>query len=281
MSPCTSRGITSTLVVVLALAAAARADPAPPPDPHETSPYHVEPVATGAVLAGVGALWTLPYFIASPTAPPPACDPCDANLLNAFDRSALGLHDARWRWAGNLLLVTPAASFLLLDVLDVGARRWRAWLTDFVVIVEAMVIDGAIEELFRRAVRRPRPYLYEPGVYPEDRRSAEASFSFYSGHTSAMFVMSVGLAYTWTLRHPGSRWRWLVWSGLLAVASVLPVARVLSGDHFPTDVIVGAVVGSSMGLFIPTLHRRRAPLPVALAPMYEGGAVGLSLTGRF
>ncbi|HXU72258.1 MAG TPA: phosphatase PAP2 family protein [Polyangia bacterium] len=33
-------------------------------------------------------------------------------------------------------------------------------------------------------MRRPRPCLYEPGLEPALRSGAEASFSFFSGHTS-------------------------------------------------------------------------------------------------
>ena len=46
----TSRRTAGPLAVAFVLAATtARADPTPPaPDPHETSPYHVDPIATGA-----------------------------------------------------------------------------------------------------------------------------------------------------------------------------------------------------------------------------------------
>jgi len=51
----------------------------------------------------------------------------------------------------------------------------------------------------------------------------------------------------------------------------------VAGDHFPTDVIVGAGVGTSFGFLVPALHDRG----VTVAPAYTADAWSLSLVGRF
>ncbi|MBP7433432.1 PA-phosphatase, partial [bacterium] len=33
------------------------------------------------------------------------------------------------------------------------------------------------------------------------------------------------------------------------------ILRITAGEHYPTDVIAGAVLGSLTGLFIPLLHK--------------------------
>jgi len=72
----------------------------------------------------------------------------------------------------------------------------------------------------------------------------------------------------------------------MAVASIEPILRVYSGDHFPTDVIVGAVAGSAVGLLFPALHRRLKSVPKIVTGMRLVPVVGpeqtvLSLVGRF
>ena len=62
------------------------------------------------------------------------------------------------------------------------------------------------------------------------------------------------------------------------VATSVAYERVASGDHFPTDVAVAAVMGTAIGIAVPWLHLRRGRTSVQLTPI---GARGLGLTGAF
>jgi membrane-associated phospholipid phosphatase len=239
------------------------------------------------VLGGV--LWGGTTVIGNTTAPPfcggTNTPPCDASQLNAFDRLAVGHSNQGARTAADIISFVPII-YLGVDMLDVKPRNWRTYLTDVWVVAEALAWNGAIQDIVRRAVRRPRPFLYTPGVYPTERDNAEAGFSFYSGHTSFAFALAVSASYTFTLRHPRSKWRWVVWPTLMAIASIEPVLRVYSGDHFPTDVIVGAVAGSAIGLLFPAIHRRPRSMPkvftgMRLVPVFTPESTVVSVVGRF
>jgi membrane-associated phospholipid phosphatase len=56
--------------------------------------------------------------------------------------------------------------------------------------------------------------------------------------------------------------------------------RVAAGRHFPTDVLVGALAGSAIGMVIPWAHARRTPVTVALAPHADGAFVTLTVAPR-
>jgi membrane-associated phospholipid phosphatase len=276
-------------LVLLALAiTAARPASADEPFGHDESPYNLRLDVDIAVLVAGGVLWAGTGLIGSVS--PPYCGgsntpPCNAGALNAFDRLAVGQSSRAARTAADAISFVPIA-YLALDMFDVGARHWKTYLTDLWVVAEALAWNGALQDIVRRATRRPRPFLYTPGVYPAERDGSDAGFSFYSGHTSFAFALAVSCSYTFTLRHPRSRWRWAVWPALMAIASIEPVLRVYSGDHFPTDVIVGALAGSAVGLFFPAVHRKLKSLPkvltqMRLAPTVTPDATLVSLVGRF
>ena len=258
------------------------------PFTHDESPYTLRlDVDIAAAVLG-GALWGGTNFIGNTalpycgTATTPACDP---NQVNAFDRLAIGHTSQSARTAANIISFIPTV-YVGIDMFDVGLRNWKTYLTDLWVVVEAMAWNGALQDIVRRAVRRPRPFLYTPGAYPDDRNASEATLSFYSGHTSFAFTLAVASSYTFTLRHPHSKWKWVVWPALMAVASIEPFLRVYSGDHFPTDVITGAVVGSACGLLFPALHRRLKSAPkvvtgMRLVPIVGPDQTVLAVAGRF
>jgi membrane-associated phospholipid phosphatase len=243
--------------------------------------YHVDPLVDGALVGGGATLWILPFLVVGNTIAGPRCDPCNPRDLNALDRRFVKYHNEGARTGAAAMWALPGL-LVLGDFLDVGPRRWRGWSSDLVVIAESLVWDGALQEVVRYAVRRPRPFMYAPGVRPKERVTPEATLSFYSGHTSSMFTVAVAFSLTYTLRHPDGVGRYIVWPVTLALAAVEPILRVASGDHFPTDVLVGALMGSAVGLLVPALHRvRRDAVRAWVVPATDGRRTTLSLIAGF
>ena len=86
----------------------------------------------------------------------------------------------------------------------------------------------------------------------------------------------MGMAYatTFSLRHPDSPYRPLIYGAVIAGGATTGLFRILAGKHFPTDVLVGAVAGTAVGITVPLLHRRRE-VSLAIAPG------GVSVLGTF
>lgn len=257
---------------------------APRPRPEQV--YNVSAEFDFPMIFGGTVLWVGPSLALGNIGQPPPCDPCDASKLNALDRKTIRYHHEWARLPANLIYILPGV-WGALDILDVGASKWRGWGSDLSVIAEALVIGGVIQQVTRHAVERPRPFMYTPGVYPADRGLPEANRSYFSGHTSSMFSLAASFAYTYQLRHPDSGWRFVVWPALLSAAGVQSGLRVASGDHFPSDVIIGALVGVSAGIMIPALHRRQettaAPVfrDAQLVPYADKERATLSLGASF
>lgn len=97
---------------------------------------------------------------------------------------------------------------------------------------------------------RIRPYMYFPN--PSQKGVEEGDFfrSWPSGHSTLVF-MSFGFLMAWYAnRHPHSKLRkpMLILSGLLSCSTM--VLRMLSGNHFLTDVLSGAALGFIIGFGI-------------------------------
>ncbi|HSG49953.1 MAG TPA: phosphatase PAP2 family protein, partial [Longimicrobiales bacterium] len=125
---------------------------------------------------------------------------------------------------------------------------------------------------------RTRPFTHNTSLTVDDRLGLangdpqDAYQSFFSGHAAAAFALATLMSTVYTDIHGRSTASDLLWASSLSVAGFTAYARVKAGMHYPSDVLVGAAVGSAIGLAVPWLHRagERAPVDVAAGP---GGVV--------
>jgi membrane-associated phospholipid phosphatase len=201
----------------------------------------------------------------------PKC-PCDRGDVPWFDRSALGRSSRGARLASQIAVSTMLVLPPTLDLLDVRRRggSWSHVGEDLVVMGEALLVDGALNQLAKVAVHRPRPLTYDGAPHPDK----DDYLSFYSSHSSTAFAVGMAYATTFSLRHPDSGYRYLVYGAVVVGGGTTGLLRVLGGKHFPSDVVVGALVGSAVGIGVPLLHRRRE-VSVAFTPG------GFTLVGSF
>jgi membrane-associated phospholipid phosphatase len=222
------------------------------------SVYHVKPkLDVPVMLAGAAAL-IIPYAYADRLITP-RC-PCDPRGVNAFDRPAIGNHSAIAKSLSDVTVATVLVAPLAIDMLALG--RSRPWLDDAVVFGQTLVVNGALVTAAKFIVQRPLPRTYAGD--PNMMAKPEGYRSFYSGHTSLVFAGLAATAMTIRLRYGEKTWPWVI-MGVLG--SSVAVERVADGRHFPSDVIVGALMGTAVGVAVPLLHRKGfvAPAPGGLA----------------
>lgn len=223
------------------------------------------------VVLGSGAI-ALGSELAKSELPGPYCGfSCDPANLNALDRTVVGNRSDVARKVSDVFLGASIGLPFALDLIDVLANRpgdgMRGYGQDFLVLAEVLIVNVALNNVVKFAVRRPRPLVYDPAQDDAARSEPDAALSFYSGHSSTSFSMATAYSYLFMLRHPGSKLIvpvWLLSEGMAAATAYL---RVAAGKHFWTDVLTGALVGSALGILIPYLHHRVMPktLPASLA----------------
>ena len=128
-------------------------------------------------------------------------------------------------------------------------------------IVGAATVAGAglLDQVIKNTLCRARPSAPEAGAFLTNFPCFPAKYayaSFPSGHATTAFAAAVLL----TLWYP----RWAgVWLGL---AVLVGLSRVVLGSNFPSDVLVGALLGSGVALvahaYVPAVRRGEAAAPV-------------------
>jgi membrane-associated phospholipid phosphatase len=103
--------------------------------------------------------------------------------------------------------------------------------------IEACIAQGlnvATVYLIKEIVKRPRPFV----TYPDLKNvTTEGSWSFPSGHTSSAFAFATSLS----LSYP----KWYVIVPTYTFASAVGFSRMYLNVHYPSDVLVGAILGSA------------------------------------
>jgi undecaprenyl-diphosphatase len=126
-------------------------------------------------------------------------------------------------------------------------RQWRPAIFAIGTLVGTALANQTLKTLFARA--RPE-VLAEP----------LSSFSFPSGHSSASFAFFLTLGVLASRQQP-PRWR-LTWVLLAVIPSLsLALSRVYLGVHWPSDIVAGALLATTVCAASLWLSQRRESLP--------------------
>lgn len=249
----------------LSLAAeAAAADPRPSPAYQLKLELDLPIVLIGAGMAS--------SFAVMSEAPGVACAPtCDKSQVFKLDRFAAGWYDPAWGTVGDIATASTLGAPLLAVVLNQGLVNG---LNDDLVIAEAALVSSALQVTMSYAVARPRPRVYGDEASLESRSDANAARSFFSGHVANTVSASVAVLRTFQ-RLGKPELGWAMFGVGMAGSTLVGVSRVAAGSHFPSDVLIGAMVGAGVGLALPALHDS----PVRMVPVASSDFAGLLVRG--
>jgi hypothetical protein len=205
-----------------------------------------------------------------------AASGCDPNGLNSLDRHYAGQYQPQWNRRGDLLIYGIEGASLATLLLAEGVKNG---FNDVVVVAESTIVASVAAGMVSPLAGRPRPLVYGTTAPASVRENGTSGLSFFSGHTATAFGAVVSTFVTMHRLHPDDFWPYYVLLGGVAIASFEGYTRVLSGSHFPTDVIAGAAAGTMIGILIPAMHA--SPNRVALQPVTVSGGGGLAVVGRY
>ena len=173
----------------------------------------------------------------------------DAPMLNwARQKASSGI----LAWWGQLAYVAGLASVQYIGLGLAALFCWFSWRRGLVYTLliagASVTASGLATQVIKHLVGRPRPRLGMDTSWLAGPTWVSDWHSFPSGHTST----SVALACVLAAKFPDKAW---LFYGL---AALVGVGRVLSGSHYVSDVMAGALLGLAVGLPMSLLlgHRR-------------------------
>jgi membrane-associated phospholipid phosphatase len=157
----------------------------------------------------------------------------DHHVSQWFDRH----RTAQWnRITGDITDVADTIEVAVVAAVITIIILFRRWGRRAFLLVAGLAIELSVFLMANKIVARPRPAVSHLGGTP-------STYSFPSGHTAATVVLYGGIAVIVTVATT-RRWPSIVMWTLALVATVaVALSRVYRGEHYPTDVLAGLLLG--------------------------------------
>ena len=130
------------------------------------------------------------------------------------------------------------------------------WLTVGTMYAETLLFANGIKEWLKLLVYRARPYMYYEGYPQKKLADGDWNCSFPSGHTTLAFAGAAFTTMLYCQYFPDSKWKYAVAGASFGTAALTGALRIASGNHFFTDVITGAFIGTLCGIAVPYMHTK-------------------------
>lgn len=156
----------------------------------------------------------------------------DLNLLRRINASESDFKNSLFTFTSNttyLVNVAVPAAIGLKGILSHDKRlKQEALYMGGGLLLNTLLVQG-----MKRMIQRERPFVAYPDIV---KRGEGGGYSMPSGHTASAFYTAASLSF-W---HP----RWYVILPSFAWASLVGYGRIYQGVHYPSDVLVGALLGT-------------------------------------
>ena len=173
------------------------------------------------------------------------CQNIDIKLLHSINSN----NSSSWDRANKVFsqsmspvsIATPTCLFLYGLVKHDSIAKRNSY-----VIAAAFLISGGITTGLKYSVNRPRPFVSYPLLI--EKKSNAGNPSFPSGHTSSAFCTATSLS----LAYP----KWYIIAPSFLWACAVSYSRMELGVHYPSDVLSGALIGTTSAWLTWKINKR-------------------------
>jgi hypothetical protein len=247
------------------------------------SVYTLKPGVDIPIIA-VGTGWSLYAFTKIYNKPHPdttEIQDLNSNNVNALDRGMMYPYSKSMNDVSYYPFYAAMPLPLIFFLSDKEMR------SDFFKLTflywEAMSVTGLLGTNATFHIDRYRPYAYfhdSHGTMDNGAPIGVVKNSFYAGHVQIVATPTFFLAKVYADYHPDSKIKW-VFYGMASVATItMAYMRIKAGEHFPSDVFLGAATGALAGILVPHFHKTKSTKApdISVLPYSTGDVRGLILT---
>ena len=218
------------------------------------SPYEFNGTTDGVIFGSSIGLLTFSHFKNKKIEPLTVKQINQLNRDNLFaiDRRATYNYSKTAQKTSDYLLYSSVAIPMTMLL---GERSRNDFGKTGLFTLQALLLNSALTGFTKVMTKRTRPYAYNEFVEINKKLSKGTRTSFFSGHTSTVASMYFLTAKLYSDYYPESKWKPAVWTAAIAIPATTGLLRMKGGKHFFTDVLVGFIVGATVGYLIPEIHR--------------------------
>ncbi len=208
------------------------------------------------------------------------------NAINSFDRWALNLDPNRrddYYKASDYTLPVIIASAAFLGA-DKSIRK--DWVRILTMYYEMHAITFSVYNFsfFGPAFQNKlRPVVYYDQFTKDYRSGGNNRNSFYSGHTATAMASTFFIVKVYCDYHPEIGNKKYILYGLASLPPLVEgYLRVNALAHFPSDAMVGVVIGAVCGIAVPEMHKfRDRKVHIGMVPTPAGPGISLNWSPRY
>lgn len=168
----------------------------------------------------------------------------DINALRAINKHETSFKNRYATICANS--VTPLSFGVPISIYTYDVLKHKNYKKSKAIIVGFSLLSAsAITTSLKYSIDKDRPFVTYPDLI---KRSTGGSPSFPSGHTSSAFALATSLS----LQYP----KWYIVAPAYIWAGSVGYSRMYQGVHYPSDVLVGALIGSGTSWLCYYLNKK-------------------------
>ena len=140
-----------------------------------------------------------------------------------------------------IILALLVLIIILITHKDWKGKKFSEWTREVSIVGTSVASAYLVTLLLKIIVHAPRPFIALTNVRPLIIETPYDSFP--SGHATAFFALAVAMVMY------DKKWGTV----FFIIAILVSLSRVISGVHFPIDILVGAIIGSLVAYLVHKL----------------------------
>ncbi|NRB64155.1 MAG: phosphatase PAP2 family protein [Saprospiraceae bacterium] len=141
--------------------------------------------------------------------------------------------------------------YIIILLFSVYRFKWKGLFFVLAIGLSTGLSDLASSKVMKPSFERLRP-CNDPAMEEKVRLlvGCGKAYSFTSSHAANHFAIATFIVFTLGLIYPGLKWPFYFW------AFSISLGQVYVGVHYPTDVIVGGLIGWTIGYLVAKAYLR-------------------------